>query len=439
MKFKPYVEYLTLTFFLKWCRGIVGGLLSILAIGILFITRKQKGSLLLMKSIRISPHSFSTAALKKILPMDFGPYLQNDVLMEEACQRSIILSLPTTNNGKIKKGVLLITFTRTFAYYLNQPNFILFDKYFIFVLEPSWSGYADPEILSFIVRAEHCLVQATEQQDTTLLNALFLEGVATSFGASDWVNPDKFRPDNVVKQYDSIYVANMNPIKRVYRYIDAIERISQSWPEYKGCLVCAGWGGAKESIERYLASKNLSKNLVFIPGLEQDELIKIINQSKVNILLSLKEGSNRSLFESMFLDVPAICISENIGVNKSYINEFTGLLISDSFLEDALISMRENWISYRPRAWALKNISPNATTAKLANLLELKFGAICNSTLSVKSNNPEVEYLDEDIDHVEILTRLFSAIKESDEQIFWKHVEGTKLTRRKVDPNFSDR
>ena len=141
----------------------------------------------------------------------------------------------------------------------------------------------------------------------------------------------------------------------------------------------------------------------------------------------------------MFLDVPAICISENIGVNKSYINEFTGLLISDSFLEDALISMRENWISYRPRAWALKNISPNATTAKLANLLELKFGAICNSTLSVKSNNPEVEYLDEDIDHVEILTRLFSAIKESDEQIFWKHVEGTKLTRRKVDPNFSDR
>lgn len=438
MKSKPYLKYLVSTFFFKWCRWPLGYVLSLVAVVLLLLRVERVGVLMLLKSLRVFPSAFSIRLFKKYVPLDFSSYLQKDVPEEEAFHRSIILSLPRRNGDVIQKGVIIVTFTRTFAYYLNHPQFELFNKYFLFVLEPSWSGYADPEILDFLVRAEHCLVQATEQEDSTLLNAMFPAGVATSFGASDWVNPSKFLPTKATKKYDSIYVANMNPIKRVFRYIDAVEIISRSFPDYRGCLVCAGWGGGSESIESYIASKNMGDSILYIPGLEQEELIKVINQSKVNILLSLKEGSNRSLFESMFLDVPVICISENIGVNKSYINEFSGLLIADAFLEDALISMRDNWKNYRPRNWALRNISPDVTTAKLATLLELRFGPICNSSLAVKANTPEVSYLDEDIDHVEITAQLLGALSASNEPLFWDNVEKATLPERKVVPELGE-
>ena len=81
-------------------------------------------------------------------------------------------------------------------------------------------------------------------------------------------------------------------------------------------------------------------------------------------------------------------------MNKSYINENTGLLIADRFLEDGLLYMKDNWRKYRPKKWALANISPEKTTEKLLEILEARNGSNDSNEVYYKTNNPEVSYFD---------------------------------------------
>ncbi len=421
MKLSSRWKYWVSSFFFRYCAGLVGYSFFFVARVLLSVGLRVKGLGFLLTSIRFN-YSPRAIRLLSALLVDAAPIfykmLGYQPSPKEAAIRTIVLSLPIAADSGIKKGVIVITFTTTLAFYLRHPQFDLLNKYFVFVLEPSWAGYAIPEILLFLMRAEHCLVQSSEQKDQVLLNALFPSGVATSIGASDWVNPAVFSPDGADKYFDSIYVANLNPIKRAYRYIDAVANAQAKVPHYKACLVCAGWGGATQDLIAYIAAKGLGDVIQFIPGLERRELVKAVNRSKVNVLLSFKEGSNRSLFEAMFSNVPVICLAENIGVNKSYINEFTGLLVPDIFLEDALLSFVEGWRGYSPRAWALSNISPQRTTDKLTQLLASKFGDRCNSGLAVKSNDPEVVYLDSPVSNIELNEALFQVLAQGDETQF---------------------
>jgi glycosyltransferase involved in cell wall biosynthesis len=301
------------------------------------------------------------------------------------------------DEGKIYKGVLLITYTDTIEYYLKHPQFDLINQIFVFVLEPSSAGYADPAILAMISRGKDVLVQATEIVDRTFLESLYPQANVISIGASNWVDYKTFMPVQCDKIYDSIYITNTNPIKRNERFIKAISRIiPRAEPGYKAAIVAAGWGGSDSCVLKSLIKKHRLDGCVEVfTAMPQQELRNLISMSKCSVLLSLKEGSNRALFESMFCDVPVILISENVGVNKSYINEFTGKLVYDFSLETALISMRKTWSFYRPRDWALHNISYEVSISTLKNIISDRKinGGYVNVELKNKVNAPEVRYL----------------------------------------------
>ena len=361
---------------------------------------KDKGRRLCCAAIRYGLTSPATNLLGNILSS--YPYSKEDstsgVSQAEAAGRTIVIKWPVFEHDNcLEKGVLIITFTRTFSYFLRNINLAVLEQYFHIVLEPSWSGYADPDILAFIGRVKKIIVLSSEIQDRVLINCFPDTFVSTSFGASDWVDTKIFKPAAQDKIYDSIYIANTKPIKRVKRYLDAIKKIVDAGNHlYVGCLVCASWGGAKELITKMVDQYGLDRNVVLKFDLSTALVIESLNQSKVNILLSYKEGSNRSLFESMFCGTPVICIYENVGVNKAYINEYTGLLILDINLEQALLWMRNNYSNFDPEKWANENISPVKTTEKLFQVIasRLKHSSLNKEMFFIKTNNPEVSYYD---------------------------------------------
>lgn len=364
-----------------------------------FFGNRKKCAKYLMASTRYDYSSTSIALFKRFLLLDkevLSPQISSGVSIDEAAIRSIIIRWPAYENKKlITKGILIIKFTKVFSYYLRNIDINKLSKHFHIVLEPSWSGYFDADILCWALEtSEHVFVEATELLDRISLNALTTNLVPLSFGASDWVNYNSYFEQAVNKKYDSIYVANTSHIKRIVRYLKAIKNISKkSDPDYKCCLVCASWGGKQDIIKSLPKYFNIERNIDIYFSLDRKALNKVINSSKVNILLSYKEGSNKSLFESMFSNIPVLCIAENIGVNKCYINEHTGLLISDRFLEDGLLSMKDNWKKYRPRKWAQENISPEKTTQKLLAILETRDGINDSHEVYYKTNSPEVSYL----------------------------------------------
>jgi len=377
-------------------RHVFSFLYLLLAFVAKLLGKKRLAFMCCAASLRYASTSSALNFLAKILSgytFSLGEFSSGVEIKEASC-RSIVLAWPCVKDNSIIKGVLAISFTRTFSFYLRNVDLESLEKYFTLVLEPSWSGYADPDILGFIGRSKKIIVQASELEDRVLLNCFPDAFVAVSFGASDWVDYRLFNDLKMEKIYDSIYIANTNPIKRVKRYIEAVSEIVKTDNKYVGCLVCASWGGAESLVRQLVESYKLDKNLVVRFSLSQSEVARHINQSKVNVLLSYKEGSNRSLFEAIFCNTPIICLSENIGVNKSYINEYTGLLVPDSLLESSLVWISENHSRFNARSWAINNISPSVTTQKLTRLISGFSDFTNHPSLYVKTNNPEYSYFD---------------------------------------------
>lgn len=317
--------------------------------------------------------------------------------IEDAAERSIVVRWPSHKNGDVtRKGVVIITFTKTSSFFLRNVDLKSLQQLFHIVLEPSWAGYLDPDILQWANElTAPVFVQSTELTDRAYLAGTRGRLVPLTFGAGDWVDSKFFAPRDSRKSFDSIYVANTNPVKRVTRYLKAIDRLKETAPDYRACLVCAGWGDSARQIEALAAPLVKSGHLDLFFKLPQAELIELIVKSKVNVLLSFKEGSNRSLFESMFCDVPALCIAENVGTNKQYFNEFSGAVVPDSLFEHGLLMMREQYSNFKPRDWAETNIDPAITTRKLAHVIANYFpDESGDDGWLVKVNAPEVRYRD---------------------------------------------
>jgi glycosyltransferase involved in cell wall biosynthesis len=378
-------------------RRPAGYILYLLANILSAIGAKQRSLKLCMRSARYANRAATNKLLKSLL-RDTSinkKLVSSGVDIRHAAQRSIILRWPVFENEIcVSKGILVVTFTKTFSFFIRDINADLLNQYFYLVLEPSWSGYADPDIIGLFNKHHPPIIQSSEIEDRILLNSFQEYCIPVSFGASDWVDYNLFKPMNSVKIYDSIYIANTNPIKRIQRYIKAVKWIVDNRdPQYKACLVCASWGGAESLISGFVKRYKLESNLTLRFSLSREQVIEFLNASKVNVLLSLKEGSNRSLFEALFCNTPVILAYENVGVNKSYINENTGLLLDNNALEEGLIWIKQNFDKFNTREWALDNISPVATTQKLASLLRARFDEKFNDIL-IKTNNPEVSYLE---------------------------------------------
>lgn len=314
--------------------------------------------------------------------------------------RVLILKMPRVdNNDVLEKGAIVIKFSETFSVFFKSINIEKFSKYFNIVLEPSWVGYALPEILAWsCLSPTKILIMAPYINDFDFILNLKSNLIPTKLGSSDWVNPEIFHKiPNTEKIYDSIYVANYNPVKRVERYIRAIADIRKTKPNFKAALVCAGTGSAKKEITQILKNYSTDANIDFLGGMSQADINFRFNQSKVNVLISLKEGSNKGLAEGFFSGTPGLLISENVGGNHAHINKFTGRTVPDVELERALIWFSEHSEEFNPDIWVRKNMDPTISTQILSTQLkeiEISEGREWTNDLLVKTNTPELTYID---------------------------------------------
>lgn len=356
----------------------------------------------LMYASRASNGRLFTDSVRKSIVMiqeRLPRLLAADVAEEIAMRRCVVLRMPERAEPPRWRGILLVSFTQTSAYLCQHYDLKRLTQNFHVVLEPSWAGYCDPNILAWTLVDRPVIVQSSEVGDRNFLRELSANLLPVAFGASDWVDPHAFSPKNAAnKIYDSIYVANRGTYKRVHVFLSAIRKILTVRPNFRAALVCHHWGGPADVIEGLIDHYQVRGRFDFLDSVPYSEISTLYSQSKSCVLLSLKEGSNRSLFESMFCDTPVILLSENIGVNKDYINPETGILVSERRLHHAMIEISESWPKYRPREWALRNISPANTTAKLAAVLQAlnPQEAISADDLLLKTNRPEVEYMTDD-------------------------------------------
>lgn len=301
--------------------------------------------------------------------------------------------LKIKERSETEKGVLIVKFSETFSKLRRDFDVGRMLEDYYFVLEPSYSGFCDPEILYFMEYADQpVIVQAADQLDVEFVNRLGSNLIPINIGSSDWTNDRVFRPLGLEKIYDCIMVALWGDIKRHYMLFEAMKQIND--PTYRICLCGGPWGRTVQDFEDMATMYGVRNQVDFFQMVPSEEVNRLLNLSKVNILLTLKEGANRALFEGFFADVPGLVLSNNIGVNKSYFNEQTGVVVDERELASALLKIRVDYRSYSPRRWALENISCEASTRKIEALLgrvASERGEAFSGPLAVKVN-PEMDY-----------------------------------------------
>ncbi len=317
----------------------------------------------------------------------------------DLANRVLILKTPSISpTGVIERGAVIVKFTETFSPFLQLLETKLLTKYFQIVLEPSWVGYSLPDILAYAqLRPEPVVVFSPYDDDYSLLHDIHSNLVPVTLGPADWANSARFYPlPHEPKLYDSIYVANYNPIKRVDRYLRAVAKVSQRRAEFTAALVCATHGTARREVHETLAWARKHARIDFFDGVSQEQLNVLINQSKVNVLLSLREGSNKGLAEGMFAGTPVLLLKESVCGNHRHINASTGKVVADRELEDALSWFSDHHREFSPRVWAEQHISAEASTRALSRTLreiEREAGRPWTTGLRAKVNQPEMRYL----------------------------------------------
>ncbi len=285
-----------------------------------------------------------------------------------ARKAGIVLKAPRFDGGRVvERGALLLKYTESsdsFRRCAEMPSIL--ERYAL-IIEPSWSGYADPKLLSFCIFRDHPIVVMSPCQ----ADHQFLERLGTNLrpiptGASDWVDPRVFRPlEGLEKRFDAVMIARWTPPKRHHVLFRALRRIGD--PSYRVALVAGNIAGDtdRSSILRMIDDCCLANQITIFEDLEPAAVNEVLNQSKVNVLLSRQEGSNRSLFEGFFAGVPGLALANNVGIPTTHFNPQTGRLIAEHELAAALLYFRNHWPEFDPRPWAMANIAPEVTTSKL--------------------------------------------------------------------------
>lgn len=304
--------------------------------------------------------------------------------------RLLVLKAPAPGG---EKGVLFVMFTeviRLLLYRMNLPK--LMEDYTL-VFEPSWSGYCYPEFLQFTRYAENIFVLAAEEDDYAFLKRLGSNLIPVGLGPCDWVDPRVAETYlSNAKDFDIVMNSNWAAWKRHYVLFRMLAKAKQ---RYTVALIGVRWAGATiADIERLAKFYGVRRQITIHERLPYEKVMDVTCRSRVSILLSLKEGSNRAMAESMFCNVPVIVLSNHIGgIRKNVVPE-TGLLSDEDRVEDAVNRMLSGRLS--PRDWALEHISCFKSSERLNAVLRehaLSQGRPWTQDIAGRSSSPESKYI----------------------------------------------
>lgn len=156
----------------------------------------------------------------------------------------------------------------------------------------------------------------------------------------------------------------------------------------KGEFMRFGWFSQKRWKEQKEVFKEYKKkfvkkkiNLTLLFGLSSFDVAKVLNQSRLALILSKKSGCLRFLMEALATDVPVVACSD-LNVCRDFVNTDTGV-ISQRNLEELFKNINytlNNHNRFHPREWFSREWGLINCTKKLIEFIEnhgLSFDVIC--------------------------------------------------------------
>jgi glycosyltransferase involved in cell wall biosynthesis len=281
--------------------------------------------------------------------------------------RYLVVKSPRAN----EKGVLVLDYFFTFPLFLKFFDVPRIVRDYYLVLEPSWSGYCDLDVLLFTTLDCPVFVQSIEPRDTAFVESLRANLLPVPVGANWWVDHRVFRPlSDVVKDVDLVMVASWARFKRHDRFFAALARLKARGHRLTALLAGYPAGCTRQDMEQLARYHGVHDQLEIHEWLQPEELNRQMNRAKVHPLWSRKEGVNRAIIEGMFAGLPCVLRAGfNYGYHYPHINPDTGCYAAEHELPDKLLGMVDHYREFAPRDWALANMSCQKATEVLGEAI----------------------------------------------------------------------
>ncbi len=302
-----------------------------------------------------------------------------------------------------ERGVLMVMYSEGILALAAVYDLAQLASRYTLVLETSGWGYQDVRFFLYLGSDLDVLVQSPRREDYDFIGRLDSNLVPVRVGSGEWVDPSIFQPRPAGKEpeFDLVMVASWDPLKRHELLFRALAQLKRERGRgLRLALIGYAMGWPRRRIEELLARYGLEGDCTIFEKIPHAEVARIVADSRVSLLLSRQEGSNRSVYESMFCGTPVIVYRHHRGINLEHVNGRTGLLADDDELAGAIAKIVDHPESFDPRGWALENIGYlNATRIVGEALREsaARRGLPWTTDIVAKKNAPNLRYAQQGI------------------------------------------
>ncbi len=177
-------------------------------------------------------------------------------------------------------------------------------------------------------------VRVVNQKETP--NFLVKAGVPLGkiiFIPSAYVDLSIFKPTDLPKKYDLIFIGRLVENKGINLFVEAVEKI-------KARAVVVGSGPLAENLKRKIINENLENQITLYGwAKDQNEIAELLNKSKILMMPSYNEGGPRVVVEALACGIPVLATP--VGIVPDLLKNGSGGEIIAWDAEDAAKKARE--------------------------------------------------------------------------------------------------
>jgi glycosyltransferase involved in cell wall biosynthesis len=268
--------------------------------------------------------------------------------------KGLILKPPVS---PAEKGVLYVTFEDQWLRLLRHAPARAIAEQYDLVLGPTWSPPHDvPLLVATRLWPGPLYTLLSNLDDAAIMRRLADKLVPIPLLSSSWANPDTYREYlGAAKDYDVIMLANFSPYKRHWLFFQMLRGLPR---RYRVLLMGVPLGGRTEQALRDEArAYGVHDRFELRTRLSDGAIAGGLCRSRTSLIFSGQEGACIAVAESLFADTPVGLFHDARVGSKAFINPSTGRLLTRRNLAAQVQDFIETSASYRPRQWALENIT----------------------------------------------------------------------------------
>ncbi|GAC31078.1 hypothetical protein GPLA_0157 [Paraglaciecola polaris LMG 21857] len=291
-----------------------------------------------------------------------------------------------------EKGALIINYSYYFPLFLRFFDVEKVTRSFNIILEPSWAGFCEENILAYTLVKAPVFLQVYEKRDKHFIERLDCNLIPIEVGPSWFINHNNFVPPvSGERDIDILMVAAWAKFKRHGAFFKAISPLVKSKPRLKITLVGYPVDISKEQIVDLAVLNGIEKNIEIFEWITPKEVSELQKRAKVNVLWSKFEGNNRAIIEGMFCGTPVIMRKgHNYGEHYDFINPNTGYFASESDFQEVYEKIISREHEMEPNVYVMQNRNSRVGTEIMGNAIkkyELSNNRPWRSDLAVKVND----------------------------------------------------